>query len=61
MINITMNNGGKRIDNNRRPENPHNWNINTILYNGTKIPHPGSPALVNVFHREITIKMMIAR
>ena len=61
IIIITSNNGGKRSDNAHRPDIPQSWNINTILYTGIKIPHPGSLALVNILHREIIINTITAR
>ncbi len=55
MIIIIANNGGKKIESAHRPESHQSLNINVRLYTGTKIPHPGNHAFLNIFHREIII------
>lgn len=49
--------GGNTIVSNRRPDILATCNRTIILYTGTKIAHPGSPAFLNTFHPDINIKI----
>lgn len=55
IIIITINNGGKRIDNAHRPDIPQSLKRSIRLYTGIKIPRPGSPAFLKILHQEIII------